>query len=291
MNLDELIPNTQMLHAIASHMPVALSVVGVLAVLAGLFIRTQRDALKWSAVGLYLLMIGSAFVAEETGEDARSELSASLSKEVWDIVGEHAEMAEYIWIFGAITAALLAISALSTNGIKTAFGILALVASIATAGWVAFTGHHGGELVYEHGIGINPDQFVDWRIDPPASSNVPPPAVPEADLIPIFDIDPVEAAKISYVRDVKPIFDEVCVECHKPGDLDSEYDMTTVELIIGGGEKYDVSVIPGKPDESTLIKYVRGSLQPQMPEDEMPLLKAEVHILRQWIYAGAKDDS
>ena len=85
--------------------------------------------------------------------------------------------------------------------------------------------------------------------------------------------------------------EEVCTECHKEGDLDSEYDMTTAASIIKGGEKYGASVIPGKPDESTLIKYVRGALLPQMPEDEMPLLKEEVHMLRLWIFAGAKDDS
>ncbi len=295
--LSEFIPNTQELHAIAAHLPVALSMFGILFVAGALLLKTHRDVLRWVASAVYLLLAATAYVAVETGEDSRSEVSGGVPKAIWEIIDEHEEMAEYVWMFGVGIALLMAISALTRYTPRKISGIASLIAALATAGWVGVTGHHGGTLVYQHGIGIPPDQVVEWRINPPKTDGGVPElseeekAIREEDLIPIFDIVPEEAEKISYVRDVEPLMEEVCVECHKEGDLDSEYDMTTAANIIKGGEKYGASVIPGEPDESTLIKYVRGSLLPQMPEDEMPLLKAEVHMLRLWIYAGAKDDS
>ena len=297
MDFGEFIPNTQELHAIAAHLPVALSMFGLLIVAAALLIKTDREVLRWVASATYLLLAGTAYIAVETGENSRSEVAGTVSKAIWEIIDDHESKAEYVWMFGVATAMLMAISALTRHTPQRVFGIATLIAALATAVWVGLTGHDGGTLVYQHGIGIPPDQVVEWRINPPKSEGKGPElseeekAIREEDLISISDIDPVEAEAISYLRDVAPLMEEVCVECHKEGDLDSEYDMTTAANIIKGGEKYGAAVIPGKPDESTLIKYVRGSLLPQMPEDEMPLLREEVHMLRLWIYAGAKDDS
>lgn len=293
LNIEELIPNTQMMHAIVSHIPVALSVLGVLCALAALLIKTQKEVLKWVAVAAYLIMALSAYVAVETGENARAELSASLPKPVMELVSDHASMAEKVWIFALVTAALIIISAISTGTGKTVMASLGVIASLATAGWVALTGHHGGELVYNHGIGIPPDQVLEWRLNPPEGSAAAERTkqIAKEDWIPISEIDPIAAAKVSYVRDIVPIFEEVCYECHEPGNVDAELDMTTYEGLIIGGEKYGTTIVPGKPDESTTIKYVRGEYQPQMPEDDFPLTIKEVHILRMWISAGAIDDS
>ena len=297
MELSEFIPNTQELHAIAAHLPVALSMFGILFVVAALLLRTDRDVLRWVASAVYLLLAATAYIAVDTGEDSRSEVAGTVPKAIWEVIDKHEEMAEKVWMFGVATALLMAASAIAEYMPRKVIGIASLIAALATAGWVGVTGHHGGTLVYQHGIGIPFDQAVEWRINPPETERAMPElseeekAIREEDLITIRDIDPAEAEKISYVRDVAPLMEEVCVECHMEGDLDSEYDMTTAANIIKGGEKYGAAVIPGKPDESTLIKYVRGALLPQMPEDEMPLLREEVHMLRLWIYAGAKDDS
>ncbi len=296
--ITEFIPNTQEMHAIAAHLPVALSMLGPLILVAALLIKTDREVLRWVAAATYLVLAGTAYIAVETGEDSRSEVSGAIAKSIWDILDDHENMAEYVWIFGVCTALLIAASALTRHVAQRSFGIAAMIAALATAVWVGLTGHHGGTLVYKHGIGIPPDQVVEWRINPPKIEGRKIPelseeekAIREEDLIKITEIDPEEAAKVSYMNDSAPLMEEVCTECHKEGDLDSEYDMTTAANIIKGGEKYGASVIPGEPDESTLIKYVRGALLPQMPEDEMPLLREEVHLLRMWIYAGAKDDS
>lgn len=290
LNIQELIPNTQMMHAIVAHIPTALSALGILCALAALLIRTRKEVLNWVAVAAYLILAASAYVGVRTGENARAELSASLPKSIMDIVSDHASMTEKIWIFALVTAVLIAISAFLNDRAKTVTAILGVVASLVTAVWVGLAVHHGGELVYGHGIGIPPDQVLEWRLNPPEGSTAAK-AIPEEEWIPISEIDPVEAAKVSYLRDIVPIFEEVCIECHQPGDLDAELDMTTYEGLIIGGEKYGTTIVPGKPDESTTIKYVRGEYQPLMPEDDFPLTIKQVHTLRMWISAGAIDDS
>src|SRR5205085_10538036 len=49
--------------------------------------------------------------------------------------------------------------------------------------------------------------------------------------------------------------------------------------------------VPGKPDESPLVAYVRGLRTPQMPKGNPPLSEQELHLIRLWILAGAQDDS
>lgn len=292
MDLNEYVPSTQELHAISAHLPIALSMLGVLAVIAAIAIRTPRHSLRWVVVGTYILLAAAAFFTTRTGEDARAAVSGAVNKTIWDTIDHHEEMAEKVWMFAVATAGLMAVSVFAKGHLRIAMNVVTVIACLLTAGWVAVTGHYGGTLVYQHGIGIPPDQVVEWRLHPPADS----PAMtkqtePDRPLIPIEEIDPQQAQLVSYSRDIVPIFEEACIECHKPGDLDSELDMTTVEGLIKGGEKYGPSIVPGKPDESTTIKYVRGELLPQMPKDDFPLTKNQLHTLRMWIFAGAEDDS
>lgn len=273
---------------------------GVLIVAIALVLKTHRDVLRWGAVATYVALAATAYVAVDTGDDARAEVSGAISAGIWETIDKHENMAEKVWMFGLGTAALMVISIFLRGTARLGIGVASFAAAIAAAVWVGLTGHHGGALVYEYGIGIPPEQVIEWRVNPPTPEELAAKAVEaavaeaanERELITIFDIVPEEADKISWTRDVLPILEEVCNECHTPpDDLDSELDMTTVEALLIGGEKYGPSIIRGKPEDSTMIKYVRGELLPQMPEDEMPLLREEVHILRQWIYAGAKDDS
>jgi WD40 repeat protein len=46
----------------------------------------------------------------------------------------------------------------------------------------------------------------------------------------------------------------------------------------------------GKPDESLLVTMIVGDA-PEMPQKQPPLAPAKIHALRQWVLAGAKDDS
>lgn len=104
-------------------------------------------------------------------------------------------------------------------------------------------------------------------------------------------IDMSEAEAVSYFRDVAPLMETHCNECHYEFEAEGDLILTSVDAMLQGGQKSGASIIPGDPDNSPLILYIRGVLKPQMPKRRDPLSEEEVHVLRMWIQAGAVDDS
>jgi mono/diheme cytochrome c family protein len=109
--------------------------------------------------------------------------------------------------------------------------------------------------------------------------------------IPVRPIDLTAARKVSFTRDIFPILRDTCWECHGSKDPDSDLRAISVETLLKGGEKNGPAVIPGKPDDSPIVKYVRGIKHPQMPKEEPTITADQLHAIRQWIAAGAVDDS
>ncbi|WP_160164474.1 PSD1 and planctomycete cytochrome C domain-containing protein [Pedosphaera parvula] len=109
--------------------------------------------------------------------------------------------------------------------------------------------------------------------------------------IPVRAIDAKEAAKVSYTRDIKPILDASCSECHSSDEQKGQFDASTVASLIKGGKKAHPAIIPGKPDESAMVQYLRGQKEPQMPKGNSKLSADELHLIREWIAAGAVDDT
>src|SRR5438105_15461746 len=109
--------------------------------------------------------------------------------------------------------------------------------------------------------------------------------------IKIRPLDATEAAKVSYARQIKPILVDNCLECHSTEDHKGGLDVTSVANLTKGGKKAAPSLVPGEPDKSALIEYLRGLREPQMPKGNPVLSEDELHLVRLWILAGAKDDS
>src|SRR4051794_15545029 len=116
-------------------------------------------------------------------------------------------------------------------------------------------------------------------------------AQPKPAQIKIRAIDPQEAAKVSWVRDIQPLLTARCSECHSSDERKNEFEITSVETLRTRGRKDVPGVMPGRPDESAIILRVLGKTSPQMPKGRPALSEDEVHLLRMWIAAGAKDDS
>lgn len=107
---------------------------------------------------------------------------------------------------------------------------------------------------------------------------------------PLPVLDPAAASKVSYRREVAPILRRHCWSCHNPADAQGGLDLTAVATFAAGGQK-GVSWIAGKPDQSLVVQMLTGAKKPAMPYKEPPLSAAKIHTLRQWILAGARDDS
>src|SRR5258708_37956936 len=96
------------------------------------------------------------------------------------------------------------------------------------------------------------------------------------------------AEPVDFLRDVKPVLESACLNCHGPekpkGDL--RLDTRTGALKVG---RKGVALVPGKPEESPLYKTtpLPASNDDVMPPKGEPLAKSQIESLRQWIAQGA----
>jgi WD40 repeat protein len=97
---------------------------------------------------------------------------------------------------------------------------------------------------------------------------------------------------VSFINDVAPILKENCFACHDAKKRKGKLDMTTYASLRKGGEKED-PLVPGKPDESTIIDLVTSTGAERMPPKEAgdALPKEKIAVLEQWIKEGAKLDA
>jgi hypothetical protein len=84
-------------------------------------------------------------------------------------------------------------------------------------------------------------------------------------------------------RNVRPLFDIQCVKCHGPIEQKSGLELDTPDAVFKGGDEGPV-VVPGKPDESRLYKYLAADADPHMPPKKQ-LTDTERAAVHEWISA------
>ncbi len=55
--------------------------------------------------------------------------------------------------------------------------------------------------------------------------------------------------KISYDKDIRPIFQTHCQGCHQPSKKGGAYVMTDFSLLLKGGESEETAIVAHKPDD------------------------------------------
>jgi WD40 repeat protein len=95
----------------------------------------------------------------------------------------------------------------------------------------------------------------------------------------------------SYARQVKPFLAKYCLECHGGGKAKGGLSLEAYPALRKGGDS-GPALVPGKPDESLIVRLVEGKEKKVMPPKKAKQPKpAERALLRAWIAAGAKDDA
>lgn len=104
--------------------------------------------------------------------------------------------------------------------------------------------------------------------------------------------EPAETpVKVSYHRDVRPIFQEHCHGCHQPAKQGGDYVMTSFEQLVKGGESEAAAIVPGHPEKSYLMDQIkRSGDEAAMPKDNPPLLQDQIDLIARWIKEGAEND-
>lgn len=107
---------------------------------------------------------------------------------------------------------------------------------------------------------------------------------------------PPPAAKkdLTYDKDIKPMLEKSCVNCHGPEKPKSKYRVDSREAIIKGGESGDPAIIPGKSEKSPFVLYsadlvVDMEMPPTDKREKYPAwTKEQIALVRAWIDQGAK---
>lgn len=93
-----------------------------------------------------------------------------------------------------------------------------------------------------------------------------------------------------FAKDIAPILEVSCVKCHCEAKTKGKLRMDTKELALKGG-KHGKFIVPGKPDESALIKALLldpSEDEAMPPEGKAPRPDAaKIELLKKWIAAGA----
>lgn len=80
------------------------------------------------------------------------------------------------------------------------------------------------------------------------------------------------------------ILERQCMECHQPGNMKANVDLTTYVSVMRSGV-----ITPFKPDESRLYISLMRPPPGRMPKDRAALPDADIQLIRRWIEVGAPE--
>jgi len=100
------------------------------------------------------------------------------------------------------------------------------------------------------------------------------------------------SSKVSYYKDIRPLFQQHCQGCHQPAKAGGGYVMTSYADLLKAGDSESKGVVPGNPAASLLVKLL-GEVQgrARMPKGKEPLAKSQLELIANWVAQGAIDDT
>ena len=101
---------------------------------------------------------------------------------------------------------------------------------------------------------------------------------------------PAAQKDVTFAKDIKPMFEKACFNCHGEEKQKAKLRVDSVEGILKGSENGKIVEV-GKSEKSSLVHTVAGLVEDMMmpPEGKAdPLTKEQIALLRAWIDQGAK---
>ena len=86
---------------------------------------------------------------------------------------------------------------------------------------------------------------------------------------------------VFWSKHVEPLLNEHCGKCHNASRFKSGLDLSSLQSILRGGD-HGAAVLPGRPDESNLLKYLSASADPHMPPKGQ-LNEEQIGVIKTWI--------
>ncbi len=148
--------------------------------------------------------------------------------------------------------------------------LAALLAATVVTGHLGATLTHGPEVA---------NFWISARSGDPVKPVQSPGIASRADSIGVFE------------KEILPVLDRACIECHGPDKAKGRLRLDSRAAAFAGGRSGRPAIVPGKPEESELLRRVRLPREDDeaMPSGDDPGLSvAEIASLEKWIAAGAE---
>lgn len=166
----EILQNPYVVHAVLAHLPVALAVVALAAVLLGAATKMRNPTLRWVTVGLYALMAASAYIASSSGAAASHELANSLPPDVQSLLDKHRFLAGYAWVAAVVAGVVVMFSGTPSEWSRAILTVVSVMAGTTVLVYFGAIGYYGTSMVYLHGVGV--------KVAPDTAADKPPIAPP-----------------------------------------------------------------------------------------------------------------
>ncbi len=153
------IPSWDKIHPLIVHFPIALLSVAPVFILLSFFAGRLKMAFKLAALTLMILGALGVFLAMSSGEAAEHEIEDGLAHEAHEVLEEHEDLAKNTRNFFVTLTLLYAViligQAASKKEMKLAASVPVYILFLAAYGAgilvLQNTGHHGAQLVHDHG--------------------------------------------------------------------------------------------------------------------------------------------
>ena len=94
-------------------------------------------------------------------------------------------------------------------------------------------------------------------------------------------------APVDFARDIQPILQNTCYECHGPKKTKAHLRLDSRAGITKGGETGTI-IVPGNSEKSLIVRRLLGlDGDDRMPKDGDPVPAAQIALIRSWIDQGA----
>ena len=120
--------------------------------------------------------------------------------------------------------------------------------------------------------------------NPPLSTDTAAPTEPAAATEAAAGTQPVLAgASVSFAKDVFPIIESRCINCHGGQRTEKGLDMNTFESLMSGSENGPI-VTPGDAAHSKFVELVANQ---KMPKRGPKLTPPQIQLFTEWVNQGA----
>ena len=95
-------------------------------------------------------------------------------------------------------------------------------------------------------------------------------------------------APVDFVKQIRPLLSEHCFRCHGPKEQKNGLRLDRRDNAFKGGESNEPAIVPGNPDKSLAVIYIRGDdPDVMMPPEGERVPKEKLELLVRWIKEGA----